>query len=289
MPTSRRSRYRHSRRACPTSIRDNDLSYAGNFLSMMKKMAEPQVRAEPGARARARRALHPARRPRAELLDHRDARGRQLAGRSVLGRGGGGRGALRPAARRRQRGRAAHAQEIGTQGNVPAFIKQREGAASGRADGLRPPRVQELRPARASSSRSSPTRSSRSPARNPLLDIALELEKIALEDDYFIKRKLYPNVDFYSGLIYQAMGFPVDMFPVLFAIPRTAGLAGAVGGDDRSTRSRRSPARGRSTPARASATTCRWPSASLPGLAAKRRLAPPGAAAVRISGHRPRL
>jgi citrate synthase len=59
--------------------------------------------------------------------------------------------------------------------------------------------------------------------RNPLLDIALELERIALEDEYFVKRKLYPNVDFYSGLIYQAMGFPVDMFPVLFAIPRTSG------------------------------------------------------------------
>ena len=56
-----------------------------------------------------------------------------------------------------------------------------------------------------------------------LLEIALELERIALEDDYFVSRKLYPNVDFYSGLIYQAMGFPVDMFPVLFAIPRTAG------------------------------------------------------------------
>ncbi len=59
--------------------------------------------------------------------------------------------------------------------------------------------------------------------KNPLLEIALELEKIALEDEYFVKRKLYPNVDFYSGLIYQAMGFPMDMFPVLFAIPRTAG------------------------------------------------------------------
>jgi citrate synthase len=59
--------------------------------------------------------------------------------------------------------------------------------------------------------------------RNRLLDIALELEKIALEDDYFISHKLYPNVDFYSGLIYQAMGFPVDMFPVLFAIGRMPG------------------------------------------------------------------
>jgi citrate synthase len=58
---------------------------------------------------------------------------------------------------------------------------------------------------------------------NPLIDIAVELERIALEDDYFVGRKLYPNVDFYSGIIYQAMGFPVDMFPVLFAIPRASG------------------------------------------------------------------
>jgi citrate synthase len=59
--------------------------------------------------------------------------------------------------------------------------------------------------------------------RNPLLDIALELEKIALADEYFVSRKLYPNVDFYSGIIYQALGLPVAMFPVMFAIPRTAG------------------------------------------------------------------
>ncbi len=58
---------------------------------------------------------------------------------------------------------------------------------------------------------------------SPLIDIALELERIALSDEYFISRRLYPNVDFYSGIIYQAMGFPTDMFPVLFAIPRTAG------------------------------------------------------------------
>ncbi len=59
--------------------------------------------------------------------------------------------------------------------------------------------------------------------KNPLLEIALDLEKIALEDEYFVKRRLYPNVDFYSGLIYQAMGFPITMFPVLFAIGRTPG------------------------------------------------------------------
>jgi citrate synthase len=58
---------------------------------------------------------------------------------------------------------------------------------------------------------------------NPLLDVALELEKIALEDDYFVDRKLYPNVDFYSGLIYEALGMPMEMFPVLFAIGRTSG------------------------------------------------------------------
>ena len=56
-----------------------------------------------------------------------------------------------------------------------------------------------------------------------MLDVALKLEEVALQDEYFVKRKLYPNVDFYSGLIYQALGFPVDMFTVLFAIPRTAG------------------------------------------------------------------
>jgi citrate synthase len=58
---------------------------------------------------------------------------------------------------------------------------------------------------------------------NPLLDVALELEKIALDDDYFVDRKLYPNVDFYSGLIYEALGMPMEMFPVLFAIGRTSG------------------------------------------------------------------
>jgi citrate synthase len=58
---------------------------------------------------------------------------------------------------------------------------------------------------------------------NPLLEIALELERIALEDDYFVKRRLYPNVDFYSGIIYQAMSFPVEMYPVLFAIGRMPG------------------------------------------------------------------
>lgn len=59
--------------------------------------------------------------------------------------------------------------------------------------------------------------------REPLIEIALKLEEISLKDEYFIKKKLYPNVDFYSGIIYKALGFPTDMFPVLFAIPRVVG------------------------------------------------------------------
>jgi citrate synthase len=59
--------------------------------------------------------------------------------------------------------------------------------------------------------------------KNPLLEVAMELERVALEEEYFVRRRLYPNVDFYSGIIYQSMGFPVELFPVLFAIPRTAG------------------------------------------------------------------
>ena len=82
--------------------------------------------------------------------------------------------------------------------------------------------------------------------RNPKLDIALELERIALEDEYFVKRKLYPNVDFYSGLIYQAMGFPVEMFPVLFSIPRTVGWI-AQWEEMLMDPRRRSPVRGRCT------------------------------------------
>ena len=92
--------------------------------------------------------------------------------------------------------------------------------------------------------------------KNPLLDIALKLEEVALSDDYFISRKLYPNVDFYSGLIYQAMGFPIEMFTVLFAIPRTVGLAGALGRSC-SSRTRRSAGPASSTSASTCATTCR--------------------------------
>ena len=92
--------------------------------------------------------------------------------------------------------------------------------------------------------------------KNPKLDIAVELEKRALDDDYFIERKLYPNVDFYSGLIYEALNLPPDMFTVMFAIPRTSGWI-AQWLEMVRTRRRRSPVRARSTRARASRATCR--------------------------------
>ena len=87
------------------------------------------------------------------------------------------------------------------------------------------------------------------------LEIAVELERIALEDDYFISRKLYPNVDFYTGLIYRAMKFPTSFFTVMFAIARTAGWLAQWEGNSCSTRSRRSRGRARSTLARPSGST----------------------------------
>jgi citrate synthase len=111
--------------------------------------------------------------------------------------------------------------EIGSKSNVPAFIKSvKEG--KGRLMGFGH-RVYKNYDPRATVIKKLADEVFEVTGRNPKLDIALELEHIALNDEYFIKRKLYPNVDFYSGLIYQAMDFPVEMFPVLFAIGRTAG------------------------------------------------------------------
>ena len=111
--------------------------------------------------------------------------------------------------------------EIGAKDKVPEFIKQVKGG-SGRLMGFGH-RVYKNYDPRARIIKQVADQVFEVTGRNPLLDIALELERIALSDDYFIKRKLYPNVDFYSGLIYQSMGLPMDMFPVLFAIPRTSG------------------------------------------------------------------
>jgi citrate synthase len=111
--------------------------------------------------------------------------------------------------------------EIGNVTNVPAFVKKVK-AGEGRLMGFGH-RVYKSYDPRAKIIKRTADAVFEVTGRNPLLDIAIELERIALQDEYFVSRKLYPNVDFYSGLIYQAMGFPVTMFPVLFAIPRTSG------------------------------------------------------------------
>jgi citrate synthase len=111
--------------------------------------------------------------------------------------------------------------EIGSINNIPAFVK-RVKAGEGRLMGFGH-RVYKSYDPRAKIIKRMADLVFDVTGKNPLLEMALELERIALEDEYFVSRKLYPNVDFYSGLIYQAMGFPTDMFPVLFAIPRTAG------------------------------------------------------------------
>jgi citrate synthase len=110
---------------------------------------------------------------------------------------------------------------IGSKDKVPEFIKKVKGG-EGRLMGFGH-RVYKNYDPRAKIIKEIADQVFEVKGRNPLLDIALELERIALEDGYFIQRKLYPNVDFYSGLIYQSMGLPMDMFPVLFAIPRTSG------------------------------------------------------------------
>ena len=113
--------------------------------------------------------------------------------------------------------------EIGSVGKVPEFIKRvKSGEGNNRLMGFGH-RVYKSYDPRAKVIKKIADLVFAVTGKNPLLEIALELERIALQDDYFVTRKLYPNVDFYSGLIYQAMGFPVEMFPVLFAIPRTAG------------------------------------------------------------------
>ena len=111
--------------------------------------------------------------------------------------------------------------EIGSLENVPAFIQSVKDG-KGRLMGFGH-RVYKNYDPRAKIIKKAAYDVFERTGKNPLLDVALKLEEVALSDEYFVKRKLYPNVDFYSGLIYQALGFPVDMFTVLFAIPRTAG------------------------------------------------------------------
>jgi citrate synthase len=205
----------------PFNQPDNDLGYAGNFLSMLFRMTELKYKPNPVLE----RAL--------EVLFILHADHEQNCSTSVMRAIGSSHAdpysALAGAAAALYgplHGGANEAvlrmlHEIGSINNVPAFIKRVKGG-EGRLMGFGH-RVYKSYDPRAKIIKRMADLVFDVTGKNPLLEMALELERIALEDEYFVSRKLYPNVDFYSGLIYQAMGFPVDMFPVLFAIPRTAG------------------------------------------------------------------
>src|SRR5688572_1069243 len=212
--------YRHNI-GRPFVLPDNDLSFTGNFLNMLFKMTEPRYKPNPVLE----RAM--------EVLFILHADHEQNCSTSVMRAIGSSHAdpysALAGAAAALYgplHGGANEAvlrmlHEIGSINNVPAFIK-RVKAGEGRLMGFGH-RVYKSYDPRAKIIKRMADLVFDVTGKNPLLEMALELERIALEDEYFVSRKLYPNVDFYSGLIYQAMGFPVDMFPVLFAIPRTAG------------------------------------------------------------------
>jgi len=220
MPTLAAFAYRHSQ-GMPYAYPDNDLSYTGNFLNMLFKMTE--LKYSPNTVLE--RAL--------DILFILHADHEQNCGTNAM-RGVGSSQvdpysavAAAAAALYGPLHGGANEQvlrmltEIGSKDKVPTFIKKVK-AGEGLLMGFGH-RVYKNYDPRAKIIKQIADQVFEVTGRNPLLDIALELERIALEDEYFIKRKLYPNVDFYSGIIYQAMGFPVEMFPVLFAIPRTSG------------------------------------------------------------------
>jgi citrate synthase len=205
----------------PFNLPDNDLTYAGNFLSMLFRMTELRYKPNP-VLERAMEVLFilhadheqncSTTTMRAIGSSHADPYS-ALAGAAAALYGplhGGANEAVL---------KMLH--EIGSLDKIPAFIK-RVKAGEGRLMGFGH-RVYKSYDPRAKIIKRIADLVFTVTGKNPLLEIALELERIALQDEYFVSRRLYPNVDFYSGLIYQAMGFPVDMFPVLFAIPRTAG------------------------------------------------------------------
>ncbi len=214
--------YRHSI-GRPYNYPDNDLSFTGNFLNMLFKMTEIKYQPNP-VLERALDVLfilHADHEQNCSTSTMRNIGSSNVDPYSALAgaaaalygplHGGANEAVLRML------------NEIGSVSKVPEFIKKvKSGEGKDRLMGFGH-RVYKSYDPRAKVIKRIADLVFTVTGKNPLLDIALELERIALEDEYFVSRKLYPNVDFYSGLIYQAMGFPVEMFPVLFAIPRTAG------------------------------------------------------------------
>jgi citrate synthase len=220
MPTLGAFAFRHAQ-GKPYVYPDNELSYTANFLSMLFKMSEPKYAADD----RLVRAL--------EILFILHADHEQNCSTNAVRSIGssqvdpytavaGGIGALYgPLHGGANEAVLKMLRRIGTQDNIPSFI---EGVKAGeeRLMGFGH-RVYKNYDPRAKIIKKATEDVFEVTGVNPLLKIAVELEKIALEDDYFVSRKLYPNVDFYSGLIYEALQFPPEMFTVLFAIPRTSG------------------------------------------------------------------
>jgi citrate synthase len=220
LPTIAAFAYRHSM-GLPYAYPDNDLSFAGNFLNMMFKMSEPKYEPDPilehvldvlfilhvdheqNCSANAMRSVG---------SSHADPYVSVAAAAAALYgplHGGANERVLRMLT------------EIGTKERVGEYVKRAK-AGEFRLMGFGH-RVYKNYDPRARILRELAPKVFEVTGKDPLLELAIELEQIALEDEYFVSRKLYPNVDFYSGIIYKAMGLPVDMFPVLFAIPRVAG------------------------------------------------------------------
>ena len=221
MPTLAAAAHRFSV-GMPFVYPDNSLPFTSNFLSMMWKVAEPRFEPDPvlahaldvlfilhadheqNCSTTAMRTVGSA---------HADPYSATAAASAALygpRHGGANEAVIRMLT------------EIGSLDNVPAFLASVKSGSGSRLQGFGH-RIYKSYDPRARIVKQVAYDVFEVTGKNPLLDIALKLEEAALCDDYFISRSLYPNVDFYSGLIYQAMGFPIEMFPVLFAIPRTAG------------------------------------------------------------------
>jgi len=220
VPTIAAFSYRHHK-GLPYVYPDNDLSYTGNFLAMLDRMTQAKYQPDP-VKERALDVLfilhadheqncgtNAMRAIGSSLVDPYSAMAGAAAALYGPLHGGANEEVLKMLT------------EIGHVKNIPAFIESvKKGERRLMGFGHR---VYKNYDPRAKIIKRTADEVFAVTGSNPLLDIAVELERIALNDDYFISRKLYPNVDFYSGIIYQAMGFPVEFFPVLFAIPRTAG------------------------------------------------------------------
>jgi citrate synthase len=220
MPSIAAMSYRHSL-GFPYAYPDNDLSYTENFMNMLWRMVEPKYVANP-VLARALDILFIL---HADHEQNCSANAMRSVGSSqadpYLATAAAAAALAGPLHGGANEAVLKMLDEIGSKENVPAYVKKvKEGHGKLMGFGHR---VYKNYDPRAKIIKRTAEQVFEVTGRNRKLDIALELEHIALEDDYFIQRKLYPNVDFYSGIIYQAMGFRPEMFTVLFAIPRTVG------------------------------------------------------------------